>query len=183
MGHPMTLEAIMQFLLDAPLFAGLEPEELARIVPILQIQRLHAGQWVFRQGEYGDSWYVVYEGRFEVLREGLFGKRRVGELGLRACFGEVAVLDGSKRKSSVRATSACTVFRLPRRPFEDLLRAGDSAALKLVHHIALAFVARATPVPAGRRTAVPAARGTATPGPAESRRETMPLVFWPAISE
>ena len=175
MGHPMTLEAIMQFLLDAPLFAGLEPAELTRIVPILQIQRLRAGQWVFRQGETGDAWFVVYDGCFEMLKETLVGPHTVAELTPRMCFGEMSVLEGSKRRSSVRALTDAVVLRLPRRPFEDLLRAGDAAAVKLVHQIALLIVKRATPVPVGRRTAAPKS--------GEVRRDSMPLVFWPAISE
>ena len=55
----LTLEGIIGFLLDTPMFAGLEPEELTQIVHIMQVQRVRGGQRVFREGEAGDAWYVA----------------------------------------------------------------------------------------------------------------------------
>jgi CRP-like cAMP-binding protein len=49
-----------------------------------------------------------------------------------ACFGEMAILDGSPRSATVRAAGPLTVFRFRREPFEELLEQGSLAAFKLV---------------------------------------------------
>lgn len=145
--NTITLEQIITFLLEAPMFGDLGPAELSEIVHILQIQRVRDGHPVFREADPGDAWYVVYEGRFEVTRsEDFLPSRRLAELGPRACFGEMAILDHSPRSASVVARSDGTVFRFPRRDFERLLQEGNLAAYKLVYEIAKVLSARARSV-------------------------------------
>lgn len=139
MSEDLTLEQVIAFLVDAPMFGDLDPAELSQIVHVMQIRRLGAGQWVFREGDPGDAWYVVYDGEVEVVK----GQGRVvAILGRRACFGEMAILDGSPRSASVRSTRPITMFRFPRLQFTKLLDAGNLAAFKLVYQMALVLVSR-----------------------------------------
>jgi CRP-like cAMP-binding protein len=116
--------------------------ELAEIVQIMQIQRLREGQFVFRQGDAGDAWYVLYDGLAEVLKETETGSGAVASLGATACFGEMAVLDGSVRSATIRAKETCTAFRFPRTEFQGLLDENNLAAYKLVYQMALVLAAR-----------------------------------------
>jgi CRP-like cAMP-binding protein len=134
----LTLEQIITFLLDAPMFGDLDSAELSRIVHIMQVKPLRADQMVFQEGDAGDAWYVVYDGELEVMK----GRRVIATLGRGACFGEMAILDGSPRSASVRAVTDGTAFRFPRTAFGELLRDGNLAAYKLVHQIALVLAAR-----------------------------------------
>ena len=142
MASAITLEEIINFLLEAPMFGDLDPTELSEIVHIMQIQRLREGQNVFRQGDAGDGWYVLYDGQVEVVKETELGSRGVAELGSAACFGEMAVLDGSTRSATVRATVESTAFRFPRREFQNLIDSNNLAAFKLVYQMALVLAAR-----------------------------------------
>lgn len=142
MGPTITLEQILQFLLEAPMFGDLDPAELSEIVRVMQVQRLRPGQIVFREGDAGDAWYVLYEGSVEVLKEGMLERRAIAELGPRQCFGEMAILDGSTRSASVRVLTDSTAFRFPRMEFAGLLNSGNLAAYKLVHQMARVLVAR-----------------------------------------
>ena len=142
MGSAITLEQIITFLLEAPMFGDLDPTELSQIVHIMQVQGLRPGQHVFREGDAGDAWYVLYEGRVEVLKDSGTGNRVIAELGPRSCFGEMAILDGSTRSASVRAKGEATAFRFPRVEFNELLENGTLAAYKLVHQMALVLVSR-----------------------------------------
>ena len=65
----ITLEEIITFLLEAPMFGDLDASELSQIVHIMQIQRFRAGQAVFREDDAGDAWYVLFEGQVEVIKD------------------------------------------------------------------------------------------------------------------
>jgi hypothetical protein len=62
---------------------------------------------VVREGSRGDDFYVIADGRAEVLVDG----DKVCELGPADCFGEIAALTGSTRTATVRARTSLTVLR------------------------------------------------------------------------
>ncbi len=145
MGNAITLEDIISFLLEAPMFGDLDSAELSEVVHIMQVQRLRSGQYVFREGEEGDAWYVLYEGQAEVIKndpDKEDGRGVIAVLGPRSCFGEMGILDGSPRSASVRVKGDSTAFRFPRSDFEGLLAARNLSAYKLVYQIALVLAAR-----------------------------------------
>jgi CRP-like cAMP-binding protein len=137
-----TLGEIINFLLDTPMFSDLTAAELTQIVHVMQVRSLAPDEYVFRQGDAGDAWYVVHRGQMEVTKDAGDGPRAVALLGPRTCFGEMAILDGSPRSASVRAIVESSAFRVPRSEFSDLLAKGTLGAYKLVHQIALVLVAR-----------------------------------------
>jgi CRP-like cAMP-binding protein len=125
------------------MFGDLDPAELSQIVHILQIRFVRAGHVVFRQGQPGDAWYVVFEGAVEILSEEPDGgERSLAVNGPPACFGEMAILDGSPRSATARAVESSTVFCFPRADFQQLLESGNLAAYKLVYHMAQVLAAR-----------------------------------------
>lgn len=143
MEQPLTLERVINFLLETALFRDLDPTELSEVVRIMQIQRIRAAHPVFREGEEGDAWYVVFSGEADVVKETPFGPpRKLSVLAPHACFGEMAILDGSNRSASVIARDEVTVFRFPRAPFVELLENGNLAAYKLVYQMALVLCER-----------------------------------------
>jgi CRP-like cAMP-binding protein len=137
MDQSLTLEAVINFLLETPLFGELNPSELAEVVKIMQMQGVRDGEDVFREGEKGDAWYVLFSGVARVTKGTAFGEpREVANLESHACFGEMAVLDDSARSASVTAAGDIKLFRFPRRPFQQLLLEGNLAAYKLVYGMA-----------------------------------------------
>ena len=142
MSHAITLEEIIDFLLSASMFCDLDPTELAEIVQIMQVQRMRADQYVFRQGDAGDAWYVLYDGTAEVVKESELGSSHIAELAPTSCFGEMAVLDGSTRSATIRTVTPCVAFRFPRTRFQELLDKNNLAAYKLVYQMALVLAAR-----------------------------------------
>lgn len=143
MAGSLTLEQLISFLMGTPMFGDLDAAELSEIVHIMQLKYLREGQVVFREGTAGDAWYVVYQGEVSAVSEGPDGSERViAVFGPQSCFGEMAILDGSPRSATVVATQASTVFRFPRADFDQLLKADNLAAYKLVYHLAKVLVAR-----------------------------------------
>lgn len=137
MDKPITLEEVIDFLLGTPLFDGLDPTQLADVVRIMQMQRVRDAHDIFREGDEGDAWFVVFRGEVVVSKSSPFGPpRTVAVLGPRSCFGEMAVLDGSERSAGVRVRGDATLFRFPRDAFGRLVDEGNVGAYKLVFAMA-----------------------------------------------
>ncbi|MFT4979623.1 MAG: CRP/FNR family cyclic AMP-dependent transcriptional regulator [Myxococcota bacterium] len=137
MEQNITLEQIITFLLETPMFEELDAEELSQIVHIMQMQRVANGHPIFSEGDHGDSWYVLFSGQAKVTKNTPFGPDRdVVTLQPHACFGEMAILDGSARSATVSALGLCHVFRFPRIAFQKLLEEDNLGAFKLVHGMA-----------------------------------------------
>jgi CRP-like cAMP-binding protein len=117
----LTLEQVIDFLLETTLFGELDAGELGDIVQIMQIQRFRQDQAIFSEGDAGNAWYVIYSGEGSVEKRDPFSPtREVAILGPHACFGEMAILDDSPRSASVIATKETTAFRFPAAMFEVL---------------------------------------------------------------
>ena len=77
-----------------------------------------------RQGEPGEHFYAVANGRFEVEKDG--EHRRHREAG--GFFGELALLHDAPRAATVRAATPARLFRLDRAAFDQLWPARSGAA-------------------------------------------------------
>jgi CRP/FNR family cyclic AMP-dependent transcriptional regulator len=178
MATSITLEQIINFLLEAPMFGDLDATQLSQIVHIMQVQRVRDGQVVFREGDAGDAWYVIYDGVLDVYKsEEFLPDRRIATLGNRACFGEMAILDHSPRSASVVARGDATVFRFPRKEFEHLLHEDNLAAYKLIYEMAKVLTVRA------RNTAQQLSEALAAKTPERLHSTSMSLVHGQSVSE
>jgi len=74
------------------------------------------GEEVFREGDIGDSLYIVLSGEAEVVR----GESILAHLGPGEVFGEMALIEHTTRSATVRCLSAMDVLRMPQQEFADL---------------------------------------------------------------
>jgi putative peptide zinc metalloprotease protein len=100
-----------------PPFANLPSSELLRVHDQGSWQNVHPGDVVVEQGQAGDAFYAVADGRFEVDVDGL----AVGSCEPGDYFGEIALLSDVPRTATVRSLTPARVFRLERAGFEQLL--------------------------------------------------------------
>lgn len=111
------LESLVASLRSLPLFADLPREDLARLVGGLEEVFVPAGKIVCVQGEPGDAMYIVQSGALEV-RYGEEGwEERVRVDGPGDWFGEMALLTGEARSSTVVALSDSRLWRLDKDRF------------------------------------------------------------------
>jgi NTE family protein len=103
-----------------PMFAGLGEEMRAQVVLRGTSVFLRAGSWLFREGEQGDSLFVLIAGRLEVLVEEP-EQAVIRVLGRGDVLGELALLTGSPRSASVRAIRDSELLKLEREDFHGLL--------------------------------------------------------------
>jgi MFS family permease len=96
-----------------PLFRPLPVATIEQLAARATRDRWPAEAWVCRQGEAGEQFFVIENGRAEVFVDG----RRVRELGPGDSFGEIALVRNCARTASVRAIAPLTVRVLARAAF------------------------------------------------------------------
>jgi CRP-like cAMP-binding protein len=132
MDQPISLDKVIGFLDATPLFSDLDAAERGEVVRIMEVQRLQKGEQIFREGDAGDAWYVIFEGKARVLKDSGGAPTAIATLGPGDAFGEMAILDGLARSASVEAAGPLTMFRFRRERFQELLDQGSLGAFKLV---------------------------------------------------
>jgi CRP/FNR family cyclic AMP-dependent transcriptional regulator len=87
-----------------PLFAGLSERDLMQLAQVAVPRTYEPGEAVFREGDSGDTCYVVREGSVRVTRRHSDGRViTLAELRPGAIFGELAMFGGETRSASVEA--------------------------------------------------------------------------------
>ncbi|MDX2456292.1 MAG: cyclic nucleotide-binding domain-containing protein [Gammaproteobacteria bacterium] len=138
----VTRERLITFLLETPMFEKLDPSEIMEIIHIVEVKQYQAGDIVFREGDTGDAWFVLYRGAVDVLKHGLTGEKKITALGPQACFGEISILDGSPRSATIHVTEDSVAFRIPRDAFGELIDDNHPVAYKLLHQMAILLAER-----------------------------------------
>ena len=80
-------------------------------------QSVAAGEAVVREGEPGETFYLIHHGTFDVLRRKDGRPERVNGMGTGEFFGEAALLSGQPRNATVVATSDGELLTLTREKF------------------------------------------------------------------
>src|SRR4051812_18877226 len=100
----------------------LEAGPWAELAESAQLVRVRAREFLFRQGDPGDSLYVVLRGRLEIVVEGEGAELKVIRvLGRGDSVGELALLTESPRSASVRARRDSELLHVTRDHFARVL--------------------------------------------------------------
>ncbi|MBI5446243.1 MAG: cyclic nucleotide-binding domain-containing protein [Deltaproteobacteria bacterium] len=99
-----------------PLFSDLDAESFRQVLERVLPRALEAGDVVFRQGEPGDSIFIVASGTVRVAR----GELPLAELGEGEFFGEAAFFSREPRNADVSATGPTELLELRRVDAEAL---------------------------------------------------------------
>ena len=84
-------------------------------------ENLAAGDVLFRQGEQGDSAFVIVDGELEVVVDLGVGTVEMAVLGPRQLVGEIAVFGEVPRTATVVARTAVRLLRLERADVMEIL--------------------------------------------------------------
>ncbi len=125
--------AAAQALAAVPMFAGLDPVDLAKLAGVLEERWFDAGSVVFEAGGEGDGLYIMREGIAERRVSGSAIDRIVPY----ESFGQLSLLTDEPRSASVVSVTAVRVWMLPRVRFDSLLRGEPDLMLHLSAAIGL----------------------------------------------
>ena len=115
-----------------PLFEGLTKKQLRKVTDLADVGRFMAGARLVKQGDIGDSFYVVLTGQAKVVVSG----RTVNRLLPGEHFGEISLLDGKPRTASVVAETEMTLVIITQKDFLGLLAKDPEITLSLLEGMA-----------------------------------------------
>ncbi|OJD09708.1 hypothetical protein ACJ73_10133 [Blastomyces percursus] len=110
------------FLEEVPLFSSLKPYERAKIADALDTVKYPAGATIIREGDPGDTFYLLEAGEAAAFKDGVAGGSTPVKRYKRGdYFGELALLDEKPRAATVVAMTDVKVAQLGRDGFKRLL--------------------------------------------------------------
>jgi len=119
----------------SPLFEGLSHDELKQLMDMAEPISLHAGEILIKQGELGDTAYVVISGEFEIQKQTGQSLIKIDVRNPGDVVGEMALLSSSPRNATVIAKTDCEALRIPKEAFEKLLSSSATASLAVLHWV------------------------------------------------
>ncbi len=130
----------MTTLLASSTFQRIPPANIQAIFMRMQRQSYRAGEVVIKQGDEGDYYYAIVQGKVTVTRETPLNKDgiRLAELGPGESFGEEALIAEAKRNATVRMATDGVLMRLAKQDFRELMNdpllnvVDDAAAREII---------------------------------------------------
>jgi signal transduction histidine kinase len=116
-------------------FSGLSDDQLDQLLGNGERLYLKPDDILMEEGSPPDAFYVVLEGEVEVLKRS--GNRQVviATNGPCSILGEISLIEDVQRTASVRAAQPCTVLKISRETFNDLVNGNPSVAIALLHTV------------------------------------------------
>lgn len=122
-----------------PLFRDLPRETCERLADAARRQVYDDGELLVREGETGDSLFVLERGRVQVTKSGstvgttyvVLARLKAGDF-----FGEMSLLTGEPRSATIAAEGSCEVLLLDRAAVAPVLAADPALAGTLSHSLA-----------------------------------------------
>lgn len=119
---PLRLEEV-NLLRQVPMFARLSPLVVETLAANLALMEVAEGVTVVREGDSGNSLYLIADGKFTVEKTGT----RLATLAPGDLFGEIALLYDLPRTATVRSVLPGRVYTLGRREFMTAMGATGEA--------------------------------------------------------
>jgi CRP/FNR family cyclic AMP-dependent transcriptional regulator len=128
-----TGEETASLLARTEVFEDLEERELSEVAQVAVPRSWERGEVIFREGDTGDTCYLLRSGAVLLTREHQDGRMiALAELRSGAMFGELAMFRGETRSATAEAVEDTTAVALLARDVQRLIRNNPDIALKLL---------------------------------------------------
>jgi potassium efflux system protein len=115
-------------------FTPLTIGQLEKILPTILLYEYAPGETVFKQGQKGDAFHIIYQGKVDVgITAGFLGlsTKSVATLGAGTFFGEIALISDAPRTATVRCVEKTLLFTLVASDFAFVLAENPGAAAEM----------------------------------------------------
>lgn len=132
----MSLQQETETLRNIPMFSTIDSPRLKLLSFTSERVSYMAGEEFIKQGEIGESAFVIMSGEAEVIIETPEGPIAVGNAGSNQLVGEVALLHNGRRTATIRAKTPVTCLLLSKDVFFHLLREFPDFSLAVMRDLA-----------------------------------------------
>jgi CRP/FNR family transcriptional regulator len=127
------MDKILNIISTIPVFNGLPEDQMVAIRKIALEKEFNKGEIIFSEGDEGNGFYVIVEGRVKVFKVSTEGKEQILHIfGPGNPFGEAPVFAGQKFPASAQAIEKTRVLFFLRVSIVNLISANPSLALNML---------------------------------------------------
>lgn len=127
------MEKILQIISSIPLFRGLSENQLNQIREIAKDRFYDKGRIIFLEGDEGDGFYVVADGRVKIYKVSMEGKEHILHIyGPGNPFGEVPVFSGLNFPANAQTFLKSHLLFFPKTDFANLIIKNPSLAMNML---------------------------------------------------
>ncbi|MEW6323968.1 MAG: NAD(P)-binding domain-containing protein [Nitrospirota bacterium] len=99
-----------------PVLSGASEAQIRELLLSSQFHRMAGGEFVFRQNDFSESFYMILDGQVDVLVKSDDGRERaVAALGPAQFFGEMSLISGRRRSASIRVAKPALLWEASRK--------------------------------------------------------------------
>ena len=114
-------------------FSGLEERELEQVAQVAVPRSYDRGEVIFREGDSGDTCYVVRSGSVSIQREHMDGRTlALAELRPGAIFGELAMFGRETRSATAEALEPTALLAILSGDVQRVIQSSPEIALKML---------------------------------------------------
>ncbi len=128
----MDNKQIIALLKDTPIFADTSEKSLESMLKSAVTKTVPAGDKVVQEGQGGVGFYLILEGKAEVVKEG----EKLAEIGAGNFFGELGVIDGQPRTADVIALTETKCWILSQWAMKSIIANHPEVALSMLEELA-----------------------------------------------
>lgn len=150
-----TLKDEVEVLRKIPLFSAMDPAKLKLLAYAADKVEFEDGQDLFRQGDQGDSAFVVLSGTADVIAEVGGAEVVVAQLRDHALVGEMSVFCDVPRSATVRANGRLTALKIGKGYFLELIKEFPELARRIIRELAFRLAKTTADLAAAERAARP----------------------------
>jgi CRP-like cAMP-binding protein len=147
------MEQEIALLRETELFRDLTGEQIREILSISRKVSFSENEVIMREGEEGDTMYIILEGTVEVVKSLVKGdpdeeedkKNKVFtrlDASVHAVFGEIALLETMKRTATIKTVTKCRLYEIKRSDFLRLADADHELGYRILLNLARIVSAR-----------------------------------------
>ena len=132
----MSLQQETEMLRNIPMFSTMDAARLKLLSFTSERVSYMPGEEFIKQGEIGESAFVIMSGDAEVIIETADGPLTVGTVGANQLVGEIALLHSGRRTATIRAKTPISCLLLSKDVFFHLLREFPDFSLAVMRDLA-----------------------------------------------
>ena len=133
----MSIQTEVELLRRIPLFANIDTSRLKLLAFTSERLTFNAGAVLFREGDRGDSAYLILNGKVDVSVGSPNGEVVVAHLGANNIIGEMALLCEMPRTATITAAEPLDTLKIKKDQFFQLLRDLPQMTLEIMRELAV----------------------------------------------
>ncbi len=114
------------------LLADMTDEQAEKFVSLAEKIKLKAFSPIVKQGEYGDSMFLILDGEARVSVRHGDKEDMIATLSMGDFFGEIALFDGGPRSADVVANKDCTLLQISKKNLENIISRDPEVASRFL---------------------------------------------------